>query len=173
MVGRPGRLPPLAKVPPKPVLAPLVPQISAGAVLSSHRGLAVSPGIVIGRILLLEDDIHRITKRQVSSAAVPGEIARFDRAVKDSTAELQTVFESARKEMGEEAAKIFLVHIAMMSDRRTFTSPVKAMIESEEVTAEYAVSQVLCHLPVGPRIGMQIQRMDAVGHGVLGVAGHY
>ena len=29
-----------------------------------------------------------------------------------------------------------LVHVAMLSDRRTFTTPVTALIESEQVTAE-------------------------------------
>lgn len=134
----------MAKTPPRslPVSAPAIP----GPPPSSHRGLAVSPGIVIGKVLLLEDDIHRITKRQVTAAAVPGELARFERAVKDSIAELQAVFQTARKEMGDEAAKIFLVHVAMLSDRRTFTTPVTALIESEQVTAEYAVSQILGQL---------------------------
>lgn len=128
--------------PPAPPQAPAQPALPP----SSHRGLAVSPGIVIGKVLLLEDDIHRITKRQVTAAAVPGELTRFDRAVKDSIGELQTVYQSARKEMGDEAAKIFLVHVAMLSDRRTFTTPVTALIESEQVTAEYAVSHVLGQL---------------------------
>ncbi|QOI99977.1 MAG: phosphoenolpyruvate--protein phosphotransferase [Phycisphaeraceae bacterium] len=108
-----------------------------------HRGLAVSPGVVIGTVMVLEDDIHRIQKRGIAEAQVKLEIARFDRAVKEAVAELQGVYQTARKEMGDEAAKIFLVHIGMLSDKRSFTVPVHAIIESERVTAEYAVSQVL------------------------------
>ncbi|MEK6700838.1 MAG: phosphoenolpyruvate--protein phosphotransferase [Planctomycetota bacterium] len=113
---------------------------------SVHKGLPVSPGIMIGRVMLLEDDIHRIQKRTVNDQAVAGELARFERAVRESVAELQNVYQGARKDMGDEAAKIFLVHVGMLSDRRMFTTPVTVLIEREQVSAEYAVSHVLGQL---------------------------
>jgi len=138
----------VAKVPRStPAIPPSASTPSTQARPSLHKGLAVSPGIVIGRAVLLEDEIHRITRRTVQDEqAVGAELARFDKAVKDSIAELQHVFQSARRDMGDEAAKIFLVHVAMLSDRRTFLTPVTALIESERVTAEFAVSHVLGQL---------------------------
>lgn len=135
---KPAQKPVVQSFESRPALPPAAP--------STHRGLAVSPGVVIGRVMLLEDDIHRIPKRQVSAAAVPGELSRFEKAVKESVQELLSVYQNARSEMGDEAAKIFQVHVAMLSDRRTFTTPVTALIESQQVTAEYAVSQVLGQL---------------------------
>ncbi len=110
------------------------------------KGLPVSPGIVIGQALVVDDDIHRVPRRSITPAAVKGEMARFDRAVKASIDELQQVYQAARKEMGDETAKIFLVHIGMLSDKRSFVAPIHAMIDAEHVTAEFAAASVLGQL---------------------------
>lgn len=108
--------------------------------MESLRGIAVSPGIVIGRIAVLENDLHRIPRRVVAAEGVPEELATLERAIKGSIAELLVIQAKATTEMGEEAAKIFLVHIGMLSDK-TLTQPIRVMIEKERVTADYAVSQ--------------------------------
>ena len=106
------------------------------------KGLVVSQGIAIGRVVLLGDDIRRIPKREIVPAAVEIETIRLDHAIKASVRELKQVYEHARAEMGDEAAKIFLVHMGLLSDKYLI-KPMKEMIERDLVNAEYAVATVL------------------------------
>lgn len=106
------------------------------------KGIPVSPGIVIGRVFVLDDEHHRIPKRSVAPAAVPAELARLEQALATSVAELQRVREQAEKQMGAEAAKIFWFHIGMLSDK-SLTDPMRAMVQSQRTTAEYAVYKTL------------------------------
>jgi phosphotransferase system enzyme I (PtsI) len=106
------------------------------------KGLAVSPGIVIGKVFTVSDDPRRIARRAISKFAVKGELARLDKAIKSSIDELNAVHQSAKSQMGDDAAKIFLVHVWMLSDKNLI-APMRKMVENELVTADYAVNQVL------------------------------
>jgi len=101
------------------------------------KGIAVSPGVAIGRVLVLDDERRRVARRTVAAERVPEEKARLDRALKASIGELIDVRAKAHAELGEEAAKIFAFHIGMLSDP-SLTRPMAAMIENEKVAAEYA-----------------------------------
>jgi len=106
------------------------------------KGIPVSPGIVIGRIHVLNDAKgRRIPKRIIAPDAVEAEISRFDKARDASIAELMSVHATAVEEMGEETAKIFLFHIGALSDR-ALVEPIRAMIAEEHASAEHAVSKV-------------------------------
>ncbi len=109
------------------------------------KGLPVSPGIVIGRVLVVDDDLRRVTRRTIPATQVVDEQARFDGAVRASIAELRDVHLQAESQMGKEAAKIFLFHVGMLSDPSLLT-PIQKMIETELVTADYAVCHVLADL---------------------------
>ncbi|MBY0308220.1 MAG: phosphoenolpyruvate--protein phosphotransferase, partial [Phycisphaerales bacterium] len=102
------------------------------------KGIAVSPGVAIGRVLVLDDQRRRIARRTVAPERVPEEKARLERAVNASIDELIELRSSAHAELGEEAAKIFAFHIGMLSDP-SLTRPMAAMVENEKVAAEYAV----------------------------------
>ena len=106
------------------------------------KGLAVSPGIVIGKVFTVSDDPRRIPRRAISKYAVKAEIARLDKAIKSSIDELNAVHQSAKSQMGDDAAKIFLVHVWMLSDKNLI-APMRKMVENDLVTADYAVNQVL------------------------------
>lgn len=109
------------------------------------KGLPVSPGIVIGRVLVVDDDLRRVSRRQVPEGGIPAELGRLEEASKASIAEIRLVYEQAERQMGSEAAKIFLFHIGMLSDP-AFMGQVRAMVTQERVTADYAVSHVLAAL---------------------------
>lgn len=102
------------------------------------KGIAVSPGVAIGRVLVLDDQRRRIARRSIAPEKVTEEKARLDRALKASIHELIDVRSKAHDELGEEAAKIFAFHIGMLSDP-SLTRPMLAMVENEKVAAEYAV----------------------------------
>jgi len=115
-----------------------------GATPSRHlvKGLPVSGGIVIGRVLVIDDSMRRVVRRAIEAGDVKGEIARFDVAIKASVAEVRKVHEQAERDMGKEAAKIFSFHVGMLSDP-SLLMQVRTMIENERVTAEYATTHVL------------------------------
>lgn len=102
------------------------------------KGIPVSPGVVIGRVFVLDDEHHRIARRLVPASAVRHELARLDGALSASVRELNAIREAAERQIGPEAAKIFLVHVGMLGDR-ALVGPIRQMIQDQLVTAEYAV----------------------------------
>jgi phosphotransferase system enzyme I (PtsI) len=102
------------------------------------KGIAVSPGIAIGEAFILDDQRRRIPRRTVPQSLLPREHQRLDTALAASIKELSSVRQRTNDELGQEAAKIFAFHIGMLSDP-SLTKPMHALIDSDLVTAEYAV----------------------------------
>lgn len=109
------------------------------------KGLPVSPGIVVGKVLVVDDEMRRVTRRTITRAMVESEVARFEAAVAASIAEIRAVHARAEREMGKEAASIFLFHVGMLSDP-SLIGPIKEMIARELVTADYAAGHMLADL---------------------------
>ncbi|MFN0011976.1 MAG: phosphoenolpyruvate--protein phosphotransferase [Phycisphaerales bacterium] len=101
------------------------------------KGIAVSPGIVVGEVFVLENERRRIARRTVPVARVQEEHTRLDAALSASITELAAVRQRTAVELGEEAAKIFAFHLGMLADR-ALTKPMHDLIEREAVTAEFA-----------------------------------
>lgn len=103
-------------------------------------GIAVSPGIVIGRVFVIEDARSlRVARRLVDEADIPSELERFEFARTTAIAELDELHKSAAAEMGKEAAKIFLFHIGVLNDPSVL-NPVRDIIKQDQVNAEFAIS---------------------------------
>ncbi len=105
-----------------------------------YKGIPVSPGVVIGRVFVLDQVRQRVPRRVVASDQVGAETARFDAALRESTDELEQMRVQVESELGSEAAKIFAFHQGMLRDP-SLTSPIRARIEREHVKAEYAVAE--------------------------------
>jgi phosphotransferase system enzyme I (PtsI) len=106
------------------------------------RGIPVSPGVAIGPLFVVEDQKRRIARRTIAPDAVAGELARIDRALAASIAELSELRTKTQAELGDEAAKIFAFHIGMLADR-SLTGPMRAGVEKDLLTAESAVASSL------------------------------
>lgn len=106
--------------------------------METLKGIAVSPGIVIGRVFVLDDEHRRIPKRSVKPDQLPLEHDRVWKALGASIAELNILRDRTRLQLGDEASKIFGFHIGMLSDA-SLTRPMHDTIDRERVTAEYAV----------------------------------
>lgn len=104
-----------------------------------YKGIPVSAGVAIGKAFVLDDVGLRVPKRSVPETRIDFEKHRLETALKSSLAELDTLRQRARVELGEEAAKIFAFHQGMLHDR-SLTDPMRRRIETERVTAEYAVA---------------------------------
>ena len=119
------------------------PALPAGEVVC--KGLPVSPGIVIGTVLVVADEDVRTPKRLVPASGVPAEITRLENAVQAAIAEIGQVHTQAEREMGAETAKIFLVHQMMLRDK-SMLGQMRTRIEQERVSADYAAYAVLTGL---------------------------
>lgn len=104
-------------------------------------GIGVSPGIVVGRVFVLDDERKRIPRRSIKTSDVSKQLARLVTAVEMSATELERVRDQAEQDMGRDAAQIFSFHIGMLRDRVLLDS-IEKMIRDELVTAEHAVDAV-------------------------------
>jgi phosphoenolpyruvate-protein phosphotransferase (PTS system enzyme I) len=109
----------------------------AGIAMQMIKGIAVSPGIRIGKVFVLDDERQRIPRRKIAAGAVIAEQKRLDDALAASRKELETVRAAAEVQMGAEAAKIFLFHQGVLMDRAV-VGPMREKIATDLVTAEYA-----------------------------------
>ncbi len=104
------------------------------------KGIPVSPGVAIGRVLVLDGRRERIPRRTVDSDEVDGELERLDAALAASRDELLDLERRANDRLGDEAAQIFAFHRGMLADP-SLTGPIKERVKRERVTAEYAVAE--------------------------------
>ncbi len=106
------------------------------------KGIAVSPGVSIGKCLIVDSEDYRIPRREIDSAQRMPEIQRVRNAFRDGIEEL-TALERAQGEAGGGRIKdIFAVHLRFLRDR-SLRRRITDLVHAESVTAEYAVSTVL------------------------------
>jgi len=106
------------------------------------KGIAVSPGIAIARVLIIDSEDYRIPKRPISRSQRMTEIQRVRNAFKGAAKEL-TELKAGQDQLGQSSIRdIFAVHLRFLRDR-TLRKNVTDLVHSELVTAEYAVSTIL------------------------------
>ncbi len=109
--------------------------------MESLEGIPVSEGVAAGRVFVLDDLSARIVRRPIAPDQTEEEIARFEKAREAAVEDLRHVHERAKAEIGEDAARIFLVHLGMLQDS-ALIEPVRDKIRTEHIAAESAVSEV-------------------------------
>ncbi len=106
------------------------------------KGIAVSPGVSIGKCLIVDSEDYRIPRREIDSSQRMAEIQRVRNGFRDAIEEL-TALERAQDEAGGGRIKdIFAVHLRFLRDR-SLRRRITDLVHAESVTAEYAVSTVL------------------------------
>ncbi len=109
--------------------------------IRSYKGIGVSPGIAIGRAVIVEKRIAAVYRVPIREDDVAGEVTRFLESLQTTRAELLELKEKVRRSMGDEFASIFEAHAMIVSDP-SFADKVIQKIESEQVNAEWALSEV-------------------------------
>lgn len=110
------------------------------------KGIAVSPGISIAKVLIIDSEDYRIPRRQIEPSQRMTEIQRVRNAFKEAGNELIQL-EAASPEIlrdakGSKIKDIFAVHLRYLHDR-SLRKKVTDLVQTDQVTAEYAVSTVL------------------------------
>ncbi|MEK7220959.1 MAG: phosphoenolpyruvate-utilizing N-terminal domain-containing protein, partial [candidate division NC10 bacterium] len=106
------------------------------------RGIGVSPGIAVGKALVVEVRRPRIKRERVDPARVPLEISRLRQALEASRRQLLEIQERIAKEVGPQYARIFDAHLLILEDR-WLVEEASATIQAQGVNAEYALQEVL------------------------------
>jgi phosphotransferase system enzyme I (PtsI) len=106
------------------------------------RGIGVSPGVAIGRALVIEARRPRAKREVVEPVRIPTEVARLRKALDDARRQILEVQERIGKEVGAQYGRIFDAHLLILEDRLLAEETV-AYIQSHRVNAEYAVQEVL------------------------------
>lgn len=109
----------------------------AGAAMKTYEGKSVFYGIAIGKIRLLKKEKRNVVRTHIED--VEGEIARKNKAVSETDAQLKNLYEKALQEVGEVGAAIFEVHQVMLQDP-DFQEAIENLIRTQEVNTEYAVA---------------------------------
>ncbi len=104
------------------------------------KAIPVSPGVVIGPAFVLHDVLERVAYQTVPKGDVQREVKRLDHAVKEAIEDLEADRARAAAKLGPEPAKIFEAHLALLHDR-TLIDPIRRRVESDRVTAEFAVAE--------------------------------
>ena len=106
------------------------------------RGIAVSPGVAIGRSLIIDPRGLRLPARLVAAEAVPGELDRLDVALEAARLEAEAAEADALDRLGPQYAAILAAHGRMIADPE-LRRAARTLIERDRVAAEHAACDVL------------------------------
>jgi len=107
----------------------------------SYKGIGVSPGIAIGRAIMVEKRIASVYRVPIREDEVASEVTRFSEALEKTREELLELKQKVSRSMGDEYASIFDAHAMIVGDA-SFADKVVQKIEEEQVNAEWALSEV-------------------------------
>ncbi len=116
-------------------------------------GLAVSPGIAIGKTLVVENITQPVLRTPVAPEEVGNEIERMRAAARQAADRVGALAREAHKRVGSEYASIFEAHRLMMEDP-TLLSAVERVIRDKCINAEAALEEVVKDL---------LRRFEALG----------
>jgi len=106
------------------------------------RGQAVSPGIAVGAVVVLDPRGLRLPPRSIAPATVPAELERLDRGLDAAKRAASLDAAEARTRLGPQYADILAAHCRMIDDP-TLRADSRKLIEGDQVCAEHAVLDVL------------------------------
>ncbi len=105
------------------------------------KGTGVSPGIAVGRALIVERDAAPVFRLALGPDEVERELARLSEAVAASRVQLQAIKERLSREAGLPHAYIFDAHLLMLEDP-LLLDRARAVIRDDRVNAEWALRTV-------------------------------
>ncbi|HET8796145.1 MAG TPA: phosphoenolpyruvate--protein phosphotransferase [Thermoanaerobaculia bacterium] len=103
--------------------------------------MGVSPGIAIGRAVIVEKRVSAVYRVPIREEEVASEITRFLESLEKTRDELHDLKLKVSRSMGDEYASIFEAHAMIVGDA-SFSDKVTQKIELEQVNAEWALAEV-------------------------------
>ena len=106
------------------------------------RGIGVAPGVVRGRVVILDPDhTERPARRRVEAQDQPAELERLQNALAKTRRQISDIQATVRNSMGSSDAAIFDAHLLVIEDQ-TLLDEVKRFIAEQSVNVEFAFYEV-------------------------------
>lgn len=105
------------------------------------RGIPVSSGVCVGKILVLGQQRVQISRREIAEPDLPRELERLEQGLLATRAQLHEIQQQVTQAMGAKDASIFEAHLLVLDDP-TLLEGVTRMIAEEKVSAEWAFHTV-------------------------------
>ena len=102
----------------------------------TFSGKPVSQGIAFGKVWVYDKSGLAVKRRHIEDA--DDEIKRYEQARALATAELESLYYKATREIGEAEAQIFSIHKMMLEDA-DYNESVANIITKQMINAETAV----------------------------------
>lgn len=109
-----------------------------------RKGIAVSPGVIIGTAYCIHDVFVDPEREHIESNEVGGHIAKFDNARQKSIDEVRLLQAKVEQQIGKEAARIFAVHETILNDP-ALIQKVCSYIQNDLLSAQAALARTLEH----------------------------
>ena len=109
--------------------------------IRTYKGVGVSPGIAIGRAVIVEKRVAQVYRVPIREDEVPSEVTRFLESLEKTRDALHDLKIKVSRSMGDEYAQIFEAHAMIVGDA-SFADKVVQKIENEQVNAEWALAEV-------------------------------
>ncbi|MCK5595476.1 phosphoenolpyruvate--protein phosphotransferase, partial [bacterium] len=106
------------------------------------NGIPVSPGIAVGKVLLLDNRISAVPKYKINKGKIEKEIIRFTRAINKTKKELIRIQKKFIDKVGEVHGVIFDAHLLILEDSSLIENTIVQMRETQH-NAEFVFSQIL------------------------------
>ncbi|MDO4571423.1 MAG: phosphoenolpyruvate--protein phosphotransferase [Planctomycetia bacterium] len=108
----------------------------------TFQGIAVSPGVAIGKAVVFNVEGGRVPPSYCESTAVPAELERLDDAIRLATVGIQESSQGVSQKIGVEYGAIFEGHLLMLHDD-SLKKRLREAVEKRRFSAEYAVYDTL------------------------------
>jgi phosphotransferase system enzyme I (PtsI) len=104
------------------------------------KGIGVSGGVGIGKVLILRKDELSVPKRKISHDEISREIYHLEEALMQTRREISDLQAKISKEIGFDHGRIFDAHYLVLEDRVLVEDVIK-QIKTKRVNVEYAFSE--------------------------------
>lgn len=105
------------------------------------RGIAASPGVCRGKILVLRDDEPAVERRLITETETEDEIGRLEGALVSARLEVQELQRRLAEAIGSKDAGIFEVHLLLLEDPVLLNESTRR-IREERINADAAFGEV-------------------------------
>lgn len=106
------------------------------------KGIPASPGIVIGRVFILDRERPPVHEIDIALTKIEAEVDRFKDAVAKTKKEFASIQERIAHQLGDEKARIFDAHLLMLEDTMAIDETIER-IRNEKKNAEFLFFQNL------------------------------
>ena len=107
---------------------------------NTYKGTPISPGIAIGKSLLLEKQDISVYRIDLEDRQVDSEVQRLKEAIEKSMAQITLLKEQLSDKLGKEHSYIMDSQLLMLSDKLLVENTID-LIRKEKVNAEWALNE--------------------------------